>query len=151
MNLQEQMEKLRKRQAAEWYGVMRSGEADAEALEKFGAWIAESPLNSAAYLKIIALSRETRLAAREAGLSGYALIPRLDPKVFQFAESGAEPGAPVPTLQRVRTWHRSMAIAGACLLAIASVSFGFLNAAKPYTTQTANNRPSRWLTARRCI
>jgi transmembrane sensor len=86
MSVQEQMERLRIRRAAEWYETFRSGEAGEQEREEFAAWIAESPLNSAAYYQITALARETREAAREAGLSGLRALRAWDSKVHPIAE-----------------------------------------------------------------
>lgn len=140
MNLQEQMERLRRRQAAEWYGNIRSGEADAEELDRFSSWLAESPLNSAAYLKIVALSRETRMAARDAGLSGRPLIPLLDPKVIPLTESRSEPGSAKAGQALRRPRNLILAAASVLIVVTAIVVGNFYITSTRYSTQAGEQR-----------
>jgi transmembrane sensor len=115
MNVQRQIERLRVQRAAEWYEAMSDGEADEVQREEFAAWLAESPLNSAAYYKITALARETRAAGREARLSGRSLIHELQPELPVLGER-----SPATAVNRHRTlfmrWTTGLAAAAALLL-----------------------------------
>jgi transmembrane sensor len=114
MNVQRQIEKLRVQRAAEWYEAMSNGEADEAQCGEFVAWVAESPLNSAAYYKITALARETREAGREARLSGRPLLQDLQPEVMALTEWSSA-GAVARPRRPLMRWTAGLAAAAALL------------------------------------
>lgn len=143
MNLQAQMEKLRRQRAAEWYQIMRSREAGDSERQQFTTWIAESPLNSAAYFKIVALSREMREAAREAGLSGLALVDSLNPKVVPLAEPPIEAASSFARKRPLWCRPMSFAVAVVALLTIATFVGADLLRSTRYSTGVGEERTVR--------
>jgi len=105
MNVQEQIEKLRVRRAAEWLEIMTGGEPSEGECEGFSKWMAESPLNSSAFLKLSALSRQTMIAARDAGLRPGAVSDSRDSVVSLGVAPASEQTIAAPH----RDWIRRSA------------------------------------------
>src|SRR5688572_25779536 len=90
MSVQQQIESLRVQRAAEWYELMTSGEANEADNHEFQSWLAESPLNSTALLKLTALSRELREAVQEQGFNREALLKDLPGTAVSFLQTPSD-------------------------------------------------------------
>jgi transmembrane sensor len=114
MTTERQIEQLRKRRAAEWLQTL--GEGDAVHNSTFVAWLAESPLNLEAFLKITALSVETRSALKSLPFDQDALLQSLKSNVVSLTAA--------KSLNRRRSrWRRWGAVAAAFgLLFVAGVA-----------------------------
>ena len=110
--VQDEIDRLRTQRAAEWLEILRDGHhRDTHA--EFMRWITESPLNMDEFMKLDALSRETRAVLNSPQFDRQLLLQAVASQVIPFdrSELKAEP--------RLRRWGRGLraGVAAACLVA----------------------------------
>ena len=103
--VQAEIERLRTQRAAEWLQIMQEGNPDQHA--EFVRWITESPLNMSEFLKLDALSRETRAVMSSATFDRQKLLEATD-----------SPPSQPPRRRRIRAWA---SVATVAVVAVAIV------------------------------
>ncbi|MBL8269049.1 FecR family protein [Steroidobacter sp.] len=130
MSIQEQIETLRTQRAAQWLEIMHSGAAEQNA--EFLRWITESPRNLEEFLKLEALSRETRATLQSGALDRNALLENSRKQVLQFAPTAS---ATVQRDSRRLAPGRLSGIAAAvAAVAIAALGYNHYFGWKEFTT-----------------
>ena len=105
--VQAEIERLRSQRAAEWLQIMQEGNPDQNA--EFVRWITESPLNMSEFLKLDALSRETRAVMNSATFDRQKLVEAIDS----------------PSSQPTRhTWVRAWASVAAVAVVAVAIALG---------------------------
>lgn len=117
--VQAEIERLRTQRAAEWLEIMQGEDPEPNHAE-FVRWITESPLNMNEFLKLDALSRETRAVLNSAQLDRQTLLQTAAARVVQLEQSAS---LTVPRTQRTH-FSRLRAIVAAAGVA-AAIALGW--------------------------
>lgn len=110
--VQDEIDRLRTQRAAEWLEILREGDhPDAHA--EFVSWISESPLNMDEFMKLDALSRETRAVLSSPQLDRQQLLRAVASQVLPFERTNAK------TASRPQPWHKGRLWAGVAAASLA--------------------------------